>query len=284
MTILFDSRLNKSAAAWTRIGTTFSNGVDVMSVNQEVSRPSAYEQVADVDRGLVWRINARPSDLLSDKIRNELSAPNTGVNSIGPPRDNSGTYMLKLRNLWYRWSFKFPADAWFATGATKDRWDCVVIQQHDTPGTASRVAPLHLLLVNDELQLRNSFSTTVDYDRLLWRARAQIGVWYDCVLQAFLDDTAPATGYLRWWVNGRKVFHEDNALNTYATDNSPGPWPKDAGIYYPHGMPPGFPGTALMSEGMVVGDGYATYNAFMGACGLADTEREMTVRGGINLG
>jgi len=284
MTILFDSRLNKSATRWLLSGGTFSNGTDIMSVNQEVARPEAYQQVTDARRGLVWSINALPSDLLSNKIRNELSAPNSGVNSVGPPRNNSGTYMLKLRNLWYRWAFRFTEQSWFASGATKDRWDCVIIQKHDTPGTGSRVAPLHLLLVNDELQLRNSFSTTTDYDRLLWRRKAEVGVWYDCVLQAFLDDTAPATGYMRWWVNGRKVFHEDNALNTYATDNSPGPWPKDAGIYYPHGMPLGFPGNHILSEGMVVGDGYSTFAEFMAACEIAQPELEMTVRGGTSLG
>lgn len=280
MSILFDSRLN-TGSVWTRSGSTYGNGTDVLAINQETTRYSAFAPVLDSVRGLVWEIDARPSDLVSDKIRNELSPPNTGVNAGGPPRDNSGTYMAKLADLWYRWAFRLDSDWWFATTATRNGGDCVLLQAHDAPGTSSRVAPFHVLLVNDELQARNSYSETVDYDRLMWKAPAVRGRWYTLVLNAYLDDTAPATGYLRLWVNGRKVFHEDNGLNTYATFNSPGPWPKMGGIYYPHGMPVGFSGNKLRHEGLVVGDAYGSFDAFMLAAGVSDREQEMPLRGGM---
>jgi len=274
MAILFDSRLN-TGSAWTRSGGSYSNGVDILAINQDVTRYDAFTQVIDDEFGLVWEINAIPQDLVADKIRDELSPPNSGVNDAGPPRDNSGTYMAKLTNLWYRWAIRLDPDWWFATNATKNSGDCVLLQCHDAPGTSSRVAPLHMILVNDVLELRNSYSETVDYDRLLWRDKAVTGQWYTFVLNAYLDDAAPATGYLRWWVNERKLFTEDNGLNTYATFNSPGPWPKMGGIYYPHGMPRGFPGNKIRNEGMIVGDGYSSFDEFMIAAGLSDRELEM---------
>lgn len=276
MSILFDSRLN-TGSTWTRSGSTYGNGVDLLEINQEVTRYSAYQQVFDSEKGLVWEITALTTDRsgVTDKLRNELSAPNSGINSVGPPRDNSGIYMAKLTDLWFWWSFRLDDDWWFASTASQFSGDCVLMQTHDKPGTTSRTAPMHLILVNDTLELRNSYSETVDYDRLLWRAPAVRGQWYTFVLNAYLDDTASATGYLRWWVNRRKVFNEVNGLNTYATFNSPGPWPKMGGIYFPHDVPDGFPGNTIKHAGMIVGDNYASYDAFMAACGLPDTELEM---------
>lgn len=280
MTILFDARLN-TGSTWTRAGSNYSNGIDSLVVNQDIARASAYSQIVDAERGLVWGINAEPADYysVSGKLRVELSAPNSGVAAAGPPRDTSDVYMAKLTDLWFRWAFRLDDDFWFASDARQDSRDVVLVQMHDAPGTSSRVAPVHLLLVNDQLELHNSYSETVNYDRLLWRAPAIAGQWYTLVLNVYLDDTAPATGYLHCWVNGRKVFVETGGLNTYATSNSPGPWPKDAGIYLPHGLPSGFPGNALRSEGLVVGDAYASYDAFMAACGLPDTELEMVAPG-----
>lgn len=277
MAILFDARLN-TGSTWTRSAGNYSNGTDIMSINQEVTRFDAYGQVEDATNRLVWSINSSASDLVGDKLRNELSAPNSGVNSPGPPRDNSGTYMAKLTNLWRRWNFKLDRNWWFARNATGTDGDCVIIQLHDAPGTSDRVAPWHMLVINDEWQIRNSFSQSVEYDRILYRAPAVRNRWVSVVLNAFWDDTAPETGYMRIWINRRKVFTEDNHLNTYATFNSPGPWPKDVGIYWPHGLPDGWQPSSLLSEGMVVGDGYASFNDFMSAAGIAETELESVTR------
>lgn len=284
MAILFDSRLN-TGALWTRVGSSYGNGLDSLEVNQDTARASAFSQVTDSERGLVWQINAIPADLngTTGKLRNELSAPNSGASSAGPPRDYSGVYMAKLTDVWHRWSLRLDPDWWFASTATRENGDCVLLQTHDSPGTSSRVAPMHLILVNGNFELRNSYSETVENDRLLWRAKAVAGQWYEFVYNAYLDDTAPATGYLRWWVNGRKVFSEDNGLNTYPTFNSPGPWPKMGGIYFPHSVPDGFPGNQLRHEGLIIGNSYESFNAFMTAAGVDSTEKELVFAGAAGV-
>lgn len=284
--ILFDGR---ASLGFARSGSTYVNGIDLFQVNQEVANASAIGIAHDPlgAHGNVWRFTVdRALDYseAQDKARAELSPPNSGVNDPGTPRDNSDVYMAKGVDLWFFWRFMLAPDFRYADDATQYTGDAVLIQIHDKPGTSDRVAPIHLILINDILELRNSYSTTVNYDRLLWRQRASAGVWYSCVLNARWDDTAaPSEGYMHWWVNRRKAFVETSALNTYATDNSPGPWPKCSGLYYPHGLPSNFTQNTVYHTGLQVGTEYSSFDEFMAACGSSDTELEGFVTRGVSL-
>lgn len=275
--ILFDGR---ASAGFTKSGSTWVNGVDIYQINQEITNDAGITIASDPlgQRGSVWKFTlerALDYDGGTDKARAELSPPNSGSAGVGPPRDTSDVYMAKGVDLWFCWRFALATDFVFADDATAVSNDVILLQIHDKPGTSSRVAPWHLILVNDMMEIRNTYSTSVDYHRLLWKRRAVPGMWYSVVVNALWDDTAgPSSGYQHIWVNGRKVFRETAALNTYATDNSPGPWPKCSGYYYPHGLPANFNRNTVYQSGLVIGTEYASFDAFMLAASEPDTELE----------
>lgn len=275
--ILFDGRA--SQGFW-RSGNQFVNGTDVYAINQTVIENTAAIAIAQdpLDQhGQVWRMTLDATvdyDAFEDKARAEITTPNSGSNSAGPPRDNSGTYMAQGVDLWMRWAFLIPADFVFAVEATEHSKDVVIIQIHDAPGTAMRVAPWHLVLVNDDLQLRTSWSETVDNDRLIWRDKCRTDHWYEVALNAQWDSSDPAGGYMRVWVGQREIFREYNALNTYATYNSPGPYPKGGGYYYPHGIPSNLTQNSVYHRGVQIGTAYVSLTEFLAACGSTDIELE----------
>lgn len=284
--ILFDGRASQG---FSKSGSTYVNGTDIYQINQDVSNADGIGIESDPlgTYGDVWRFTLDRDldyDAVNGKARAELSPPNSGVNDVGPPRDNSDVYMAKGVDLWFFWRFMLASDFRFADDARRVSKEAVLIQIHDKPGTSDRVAPWHLILVNDVLELRTSYHPTTNNDRLVWRAPARAGVWYSCVLNAKWDDTAaPAEGYMHWWVNRRKAFIETAAVNTYATDNSPGPWPKCSGYYYPHGLPSNFQRNTVYHVGLQVGTEYSSFDAFMAACGSSDTELEGFVNAGVSL-
>lgn len=284
--ILFDGR---ASLGFSRVGNQYTNGVDIFQINQtKIANTSAIGIVADPAGvyGNVWSFTLDRDldyDAVDDKARAEMSAPNTGSISAGPPRDNSGVYMAKGVDLWFCWRFMLAPGFQFAVGATNFQRDAVIAQIHDNPGTSTRVAPWHVILVDDRLELRNSYHPSTENDRLLWWEKARTGVWYSCVLSARWDDTAGPNGYMHWWVNRRKAFIETNALNTYATDNSPGPYPKCSGYYYPHGLPSNFRRATVYHVGLQVGTEYSSFTEFMAACGSPDTELEGFVTRGVSL-
>lgn len=283
--ILFDGRADQGFA---KSGSTYVNGTDIYQINQEVSNAAAIAIVADPLGvfGSVWRMRLNAVDDFygaTGKARAELSPPNTGSHAVGPPRDNSDIYMAQGVDLWMAWDFMLDENFVFATDANRGSHDAVLIQIHDQPGTSSRVAPWHLILVNGTLELRNSYDDVTENDRLLWQTPAQRGKWYSMVLNAWWDSTAPAAGYMKLWVDRRRVFTESSALNTYPTYNSPGPWPKASGYYYPHGLPSNLVENTVYHRGLRVGTEYTSFTEFMTACGSSAAELEPLMARSISM-
>lgn len=283
MAILFDGRFSGNGNwAYDAASDRWMNGTDQYALDRENSRAAidAMQFVVDREYGRVMRCRLTPDDVVSgeQKARIELSAPSGGIGDAGPPRDTSDQFMAKGVDLWFAGAFQLSAGTVFGRASTPDRGDVVLVQWHDKPG-GSRKAPAHIVLINDELQFRNSYDTGSGYDRLMWRAKARKGVWYRWVLQALWDDSAPGAGYMRLWINDQKVFEETSALNTYSDDNDPGPWPKMGGLYVPHGWPAGVPSLEVKHIGLIVGTEYAGYAEFSAAAALGWSEAEAVLPG-----
>lgn len=283
--ILFDGR---AGMGFTRAGNAFVNGIDTYTINQEIANANSVVIVDDpINPGKqAWKMTLDKEldySVATNKCRAEITAPNGGSHVVGPPRNNSDIYMSQGVDLWMSWRFMIPSDFVFATDASSSKNDVVVVQIHDAPGTVTRVAPFHLLLVNDEFQLRNSYHETIENDRVLWREKCSADKWYSMVLNMLWDSTEPAVGYMNVWVNKRKVFRESDALNTYATSNSPGPYPKGSGYYYPHGMPINFVRNTIYHGGLQIGTEYSSFDDFASACGSEDTELEPLIARSIAI-
>ena len=260
MPITFDGRFSTNNAFITGYGVQ-ANGIDSTAFNYSKGIPGRMELVPDpLGSGvLVCRHTLYDTDA--------VAAAGQRAEYYYQPSSAPGT------TLWYWWSTLILQ--WQG-----DRNFCI-FQQHDTPdGSDLSKTPTMLgYLTADGWYIQNNSSdvnalTTpakLAADRDMLRLRFPLGRWNDFVMKVTWSATN-GVGTVDMWMNRRRLLVERGKINSY--NDVVGPHIKQ-GIYdYYH---TGAFGTRQsFSKGVVVGDTFASFDAFMAAMGSSDTELEMT--------
>lgn len=228
---------------------------------QETGNPAGFTVVPDPlgEAGSVLRAHMAFGDALAaGSYRSEINIDpiRTAVGAMG----------------WYWARVQLPA-TWQVGGNP-----VTVFQVHDTPdgGDPVRRPPFELAVDGDMLEFVSSAAISGVNDnqvnRIVWaRPLTQyLGRWVDFVMQVTWNYTSG--GALKVWLDRRCVFVESGQKNCY--NDVAGLYPK-LGVYCPLNLSLAIPERTVYHQGLVVGDNaYSTFDGFMSAASIAQTELE----------
>lgn len=191
---------------------------------------------------------------------------------------------------------------WWSVYVPKNWTQCddrlTILQVHEEPDTSPADVvggpQIHAYIRGDRVKIESNYCTTSQTGSLSaivsrtianWPLSDCLGRWTDVVMNAKWSYSG--TGYLKFWRNRRRIFDDASGNNAFnnavARGGNEQPFHK-LGLY-------GISGAAsvaneVLHAGVIRGDNsYATFDAFMTACGFSDrTELEPVFGGRFSVG
>lgn len=217
--------------------------------------------------GKVARLELRASDPpVNGSHRCQLQTPIAGC--VATP----GTY-------WHWMSFMVPTDYADFQRLNPVTRRVTIQQLHDAPdaGDPARMPIMSMAVIERDGvewlscdQNAEAAGNTFSYRPVTFEQKLVRGHWYEVVWKWVLDASG-SNGRWTLWFDRRRVFYDIVSPNSF-TDVAPAWWMADT---YSSDATLGDWMGATYHRGVIVGDSsYATFNAFMSACGFSGQELE----------